>query len=349
MTSQHQGKPKVRVAINGFGRIGRLAFRANLQNPRFEIVAINDLAPLEQSAHLLKWDSVYGKINAEISTSENTIQVNDTSIHYTSIRNPEELPWKDLNIDIVLECTGIFRDEEGAGKHLQAGAKKVVLSAPGKGSIPTFCYGINQSKFNPDRQNIISNASCTTNCIAPVAHVLDNNLSIINGFLTTIHSYTNNQVLADTAHKKDNRRARAAGVSIIPTSTGAAKALGLVLPNLQGKIVGSAIRVPSPTVSLVELICNVKTPTTKEDVNFLLEKAASSNLKGVLAVSHEPLVSVDFRANPNSAIIDAELTECLDKHTIKVVAWYDNEWGYSERLLDMTEYVAKEMQRAEQN
>jgi glyceraldehyde 3-phosphate dehydrogenase len=333
----------VKVAINGFGRIGRLSFRAHLKNKKINIVAINDLAPIDQATHLLKWDSVYGKINHEISHDEENIYIDGTPIKYTQIKDPTQLPWKELNIDIVLECTGIFRTRELASKHLEAGAKKVILSAPGKGEIPTFCYGINHQKFNPDRQTIISNASCTTNCIAPVAKVIDDNFQIINGFMTTVHAYTNNQVLADSFHKKDNRRARAAAQSIIPTSTGAAKALGLVLPNLQGKILGSALRVPTPTVSLVELICNIKTPTTIEDINFVLEKASQNSLKGVLAVSHEPLVSRDYTGNPHSSIVDAELTECIEKHTIKVVAWYDNEWGYSERLINMAEYVAQQM------
>lgn len=333
----------VKVAINGFGRIGRLSFRAHLKNKKINIVAINDLAPIDQATHLLKWDSVYGKINHEISHDEENIYIDGNPIKYTQIKDPTQLPWKELSIDIVLECTGIFRTRELASKHLEAGAKKVILSAPGKGEIPTFCYGINHQKFNPDRQTIISNASCTTNCIAPVAKVIDDNFQIINGFMTTVHAYTNNQVLADSFHKKDNRRARAAAQSIIPTSTGAAKALGLVLPNLQGKILGSALRVPTPTVSLVELICNVKTPTTVDDINFVLEKASSNSLKGVLAVSHEPLVSRDYTGNPNSSIVDAELTECIEKHTLKVVAWYDNEWGYSERLINMAEYVGQQM------
>lgn len=334
----------VKVAINGFGRIGRLSFRAHLKQKKIDIVAINDLHPIDQATHLLKWDSVYGKIDHEISHDQENIYVDGNPIKYTQIKDPSQLPWKDMNIDIVLECTGVFRTRELASKHIEAGAKTVILSAPGKGEIPTFCYGINHQKYNAERQTIISNASCTTNCIAPVAKVIDDNFQIINGFMTTIHSYTNSQVLTDGFHKKDNRRARAAGLSIIPTSTGAAKALGLVLPNLQGKISGSALRVPTPTVSLVELICNVKTPTTVEDINFVLEKASKNILKGVLDVSHEPLVSVDYAQNPNSSIVDAELTECLEKHTIKIVAWYDNEWGYSERLINMAEYVAEQMQ-----
>lgn len=333
----------IKVAINGFGRIGRLSFRAHLKNKKFKIVAINDLAPLEQSAHLLKYDSNYGILPNTIETDENHIIVDGEPVLYTNIKDPTQLPWKDQGVDIVLECTGIFRDKDKASMHLQAGAKTVILSAPGKGEIPTFCYGINHTKYNPERQTILSNASCTTNCIAPVAKVIDDNFQIINGFMTTVHSYTNDQVLADTAHKKDNRRARAAAQSIIPTSTGAAKAIGLVLPNLQGKILGSALRVPTPTVSLVELTCNIKTPTTVEDINFVLEKAAKESLKGILATTNEPLVSADFKGNPHSAIVDLELTECLDKHTIKVTAWYDNEWGYSERLVNMTEYVADQM------
>lgn len=333
----------VNVAINGFGRIGRLSFRAHLKSKKINIIAINDLAPIDQATHLLKWDSIYGQLNHEITHDEENIIIDGNPIRYTQIKDPTQLPWKELNVDIVLECTGIFRTKELASQHLQAGAKTVILSAPGKGEIPTFCYGINHQKFNPDRQTIISNASCTTNCIAPVAKVIDDNFQIINGFMTTVHSYTNSQVLADSFHKKDSRRARAAALSIIPTSTGAAKALSLVLPNLKDKISGSALRVPTPTVSLIELVCNVKTPTTVDDVNYVLEKASEGNLKGVLSVSHEPLVSTDYTGNPHSSIVDAELTECLEKHTIKVVAWYDNEWGYSERLINMAEYVAQEM------
>lgn len=333
----------VKVAINGFGRIGRLSFRAHLKHKKIDIVAINDLNSIEQAAHLLKWDSIYGQIDHEITHDEENIYVDGNPVKYTQITDPTKLPWKEMEVDIVLECTGVFRTRELASKHLEAGAKTVILSAPGKGEIPTFCYGINHQKYNPERQTIISNASCTTNCIAPVAKVLDENFQIINGFMTTVHSYTNSQVLADGFHKKDNRRARAAALSIIPTSTGAAKALGLVLPNLQGKISGSALRVPTPTVSLVELICNVKTPTTVEDINYVLEKAAETTMKGVLQVSHEPLVSVDYTQNPHSSIVDAELTECLEKHTLKVIAWYDNEWGYSERLINMAEYVAEQM------
>ena len=337
----------IKVAINGFGRIGRLSFRAHLKNKKIKIVAINDLASLQQSAHLLKYDSNYGQISQNIETDESNIIVDGETVRYTSISDPTQLPWKELGVDIVLECTGRFNDKESANLHLQAGAKTVILSAPGKGEIPTFCYGINHTKFNPERQTILSNASCTTNCIAPVAKIIDDNFQIINGFMSTIHAYTNDQVLADTAHKKDFRRARAAGESIIPTSTGAAEALGLVLPNLQGKILGSSLRVPTATVSIVELVCNVKTPTSVEDINFVLEKASKESLKGILSTTDEPLVSVDFKGNPHSAIIDLQLTECLDKHTLKVTAWYDNEWGYSERLINMAEYVADQMKSSQ--
>jgi len=332
-----------KVAINGFGRIGRLAFRANLIEPKYEVVAINNPGDIHQLAHLLKYDSVYGKLNADLKVNEDSIEVNGKKIVFTSNRNPEELPWAELNVDIVLECTGVFKDMEGAGKHIKAGAKKVLISAPGKGVDATFCYGINHTDFDPANHTIVSNASCTTNGLAPVTMIIDQELGIQHGLMTTIHSYTGDQGTIDATHKKDWRRARAAALSIVPTTTGAAKAIGIVLPHLKGKLDGLALRVPTPTVSLVDVTFQVEKETTAEEVNAMLEKAANNELKGILEISHEPLVSMDLKQNPHSSILDAELTKVIGGNMVKIMTWYDNEWGYAHQLNQMTAYMGNHM------
>lgn len=328
---------KARVAINGFGRIGRMSFQANLLNEKVDIVAINNPGSVKELAHLLKYDSTYGTLDAEISYDENHLIVNGKKILFTSILNPEELPWAENNIDIVLECTGIFRKKADAEKHLKAGAKKVILSAPGKDFKATYCMGINHQDIKKD-QTLLSNASCTTNCLTPICKVLDENFGIEKGAMTTIHSYTGDQNILDNTHKKDIRRARAAALSMIPTSTGAAKALSEVIPSLDGKISGMAVRVPTPTVSMVDLVVELKKETTSEEINAAFKKAANGELKGILGYEEEELVSSDFKQNSNSSIVDASLTKANGK-LVKVISWYDNEWGYSERIIDMAKYV----------
>ena len=334
---------KTRVAINGFGRIGRLSLRANLENDAVEVVAINDPGDINQQAHLFKYDSVYGIFQGEVEAKEGRLIINGKEIPYFSDRDPENLPWGEHNVDIVLECTGVFRDQEGASKHLKAGAKKVLISAPGKGVDLTACYGVNQQDFDPENHDVVSNASCTTGGLAPATKVIDDNFKIVHGLMTTIHSYTADQRIVDASHKKDWRRARAAALSIIPTATGAAKAIGEVMPHLQGKLDGLALRVPTPTISLVDMVFEVEKETTAEEVNAAFEKAANGELKGVLAVSHEPLVSMDYKGNPNSSIIDAELTKVSNGKMIKIMAWYDNEWGYACRLIDMARQIGEKL------
>ena len=330
-------KPK--VAINGFGRIGRMSFQANLEKEALDIVAINDPGKIEDAALLLRYDSVYGPLDATVEIKdEKTLVVNGKEIAFSNQLDPEQLPWTDLGIDIVLECTGVFRDHAGASKHLKAGAKRVIISAPSKDPDATFCMGINHTDFDSEKHIIISNASCTTNGLAPVTMVLDEEFGIEKGVMTTIHSYTNDQRLTDAGHKNDIRRARAAGLNMIPTSTGAARAIGLVLPHLQGKLDGVSVRVPTPTVSLVDAVFEVKRETTIEEVNDVLRSAAGGNLKGILAVSDEPLVSMDFKKNPNSSIVDADMTKVMG-NMVKIFAWYDNEWGYSVRLVEMAAYI----------
>ena len=331
---------KPRVAINGFGRIGRLVFRANLLSDQLDIVAINDLTDNNALAHLLEFDSVHGHLDADISVKgDDAIIVNGKEIKAYSIRNPEELPWEELGVDIVIECTGVFRTREGAGKHLTAGAKKVVISAPAKDEIDlTVVMGVNDGDYKKDEHHILSNASCTTNCLAPVAKVLDEKFGIKRGLMTTIHAYTNDQKILDLPHK-DMRRARAAGMSMIPTTTGAAKAVGLVLPNLIGKLNGFAVRVPTPDVSLVDLTVEVEKETTAQEVNAAFQAAADGPLKGILGVEARPLVSVDFTGNNHSSIVDSALTEVMGGNLIKVASWYDNEWGYSVRTVDLAELM----------
>jgi len=330
----------VRVAINGFGRIGRSFYRIAHRNPEIEVVAINDLTDVKTLAHLLKYDSVHGKFDANVRVEGDILFVDDKKITVYSNPEPSELPWKELEVDVVLEATGRFRDREGAAKHLEAGAKKVVISAPAKHPDITIVMGVNQEDYEPDRHSIISNASCTTNCLAPVAKVLLENFGIEFGFLTTVHSYTMDQRLLDAPHK-DLRRARAAAVNMVPTTTGAAKAVGLVIPELKGKFNGISIRVPTPDVSLIDFVCTVEKETTPEEVNAALKAAAEGELKGILGYCEEPLVSVDFLGDPRSSIVDALSTEVIGGTLVKVIAWYDNEWGYSCRLVDLIEYMGK--------
>ena len=327
----------VRVAINGFGRIGRLALRALAESGRtdVEVVAINDLGPVETNAHLLKYDSVHGPFPGDVTVDGDSIDIGRGPIKVLAERDPTKLPWKDLNVDVVWECTGIFTAKEKAEVHVQAGAKKVLVSAPSSGADATIVFGVNHDSLTA-AHTVVSNASCTTNCLAPVAFVLNNLVGIEKGYMTTIHAYTGDQPILDTLHK-DLRRARAGALSMIPTSTGAARAVGLVLPELAGKLDGSAIRVPTPNVSVVDLKFIAKKSTSKEEINDALAKASqSNNLKGVLAVNELPLVSLDFNHNPHSSIFDMTQTQVVDGTLCRVVSWYDNEWGFSNRMPDTT-------------
>jgi glyceraldehyde 3-phosphate dehydrogenase len=322
----------MRIAINGFGRIGRLTLRRLIDNADVEIAAINDLTDLETLTHLLKWDSVHGKLPFDASAAGNDLIVNGKTIKVFSEADPAQLPWKDLKIDIVLECTGRFVTEEGATKHLEAGAKKVILSAPGKGNIKTVVIGVNEETLTAD-ERIVSNASCTTNCLAPMAKVLDENFGIEKGYISTVHAYTADQQLQDAPHR-DLRRARAAALSIIPTSTGAAAAVGKVLPQLKGKLDGIALRVPVPDGSLTDFTVILKTNTTTEAVNAAIKNAAQNEMKGILEYSEEPLVSVDIVGNSHSCIFDSALTTVND-NLVKIVGWYDNEYGYACRTAEL--------------
>ncbi|MEC9492206.1 type I glyceraldehyde-3-phosphate dehydrogenase [Flexistipes sp.] len=325
----------VKVAINGFGRIGRCAFRAAVEKAMdIDFVAINDLTDAATLAHLLQYDSVHSKAGFEVDYTDDSIIVNGKKIKVLAEKDPSNLPWKDLGVDVVIESTGLFRKREQASKHLQAGAKKVVISAPAEDPDITVNLGVNFDKYDKEKHNIISNASCTTNCLAPVAKVLNDKFGIVNGLMTTVHSYTNDQKILDLPHK-DIRRARAAAVSMIPTSTGAAKAVGLVLPELKGKLDGIAIRVPTPNVSLVDLSCTLKKQVTKEDVNSAVKEASEGEMKGILLYTEEELVSVDYNGNPYSSIFDAPLTKVMDGNNVKVFSWYDNEWGYSNRIAEL--------------
>ncbi|MEK7664898.1 MAG: type I glyceraldehyde-3-phosphate dehydrogenase [Patescibacteria group bacterium] len=334
----------IKVAINGFGRIGRQTFRIILENHlELEVAAINDLTDNKTLAHLLKYDSVYGILEKEISFSANGILVEGKEYKVLTEKDPEKLPWKKMDIDIVLECTGLFTNEEGAKKHLKAGAKKIIISAPCKEKeIPGFVLGVNADKYNSKETNVMDMGSCTTNCLAPIAKVLNDNFKIKKGFMTTVHSYTNDQKILDLPHK-DLRRARAAGLNIIPTSTGAAKAIGKIIPELDGKLDGIALRVPTPTVSVLDLVVEVEKSTTKEEVNEIFEKEAETeNYKGILRVEKNPLVSTDFKKDTYSAIVDLEETMVKD-NLIKIIGWYDNEWGYSCRLAEFAEFVGKKL------
>lgn len=331
---------KAKVGINGFGRIGRNALKVAVAKSdcNFEVVAINDLTTPETLAHLLKYDSCFGKFEGTVEHTDTSIIVNGKTIKIFAIRNPEEIPWGPEGVEVVLESTGLFTKKEDASKHLRDGVKKVVISAPAKNEDITIVLGVNEEKYDPKEDHIISNASCTTNCLAPVAKVIDENFGIKRGLMTTIHSYTNDQKILDLPHS-DLRRARAAGVSLIPTTTGAAKAVSLVLPQLKGKLNGMAIRVPTPAVSLVDIVLELEKPTTAETINQALKLASETKLKGIMEYTEEPLVSVDFKGNPASSIVDALSTMVLEDNLVKVLAWYDNEWGYSSRTVDLIDYI----------
>ncbi|HAZ47582.1 MAG TPA: type I glyceraldehyde-3-phosphate dehydrogenase [Cyanobacteria bacterium UBA11369] len=332
----------IRVAINGFGRIGRNFMRCWLgrTNSNIDLVAINDTSDPKTNSHLLKYDTMLGKLDADIGYDENSIIVNGKTFKCVSDRNPENLPWKEWEIDLIIESTGVFVSKEGASKHITAGAKKVLITAPGKNDDGTFVVGVNDHLYTHENHWVISNASCTTNCLAPIAKVLHEKFGIIKGTMTTTHSYTGDQRLLDASHR-DVRRARAAAMNIVPTTTGAAKAVGLVLPELKGKLNGIALRVPTPNVSVVDLVVQVEKKTFAEEVNQVLKEAAEGSLKGVLAYSDLELVSTDYRGTDESSIVDASLTMVMDGDMVKVVAWYDNEWGYSQRVVDLAELVAQ--------
>jgi glyceraldehyde 3-phosphate dehydrogenase len=329
----------LKIGINGFGRIGRNFFRATYQDPDIEVIAVNDIADPKTLAHLLKYDSVLGILEADIQTSEDAIIVNNKKTKVFSERDPGNLPWKELGIPIVIEATGLFRKRQDAIKHIeQGGAKKVIISAPAPDPDVMVVLGVNDDMYDPEKHHIISNASCTTNCLAPVAKVLHEEFGIEKAFMTTIHAYTNDQRILDYPHK-DLRRARAAAVSQIPTTTGAAKAVGLVIPELEGKIDGIAIRIPTANVSVVDLVALLKKNVSAEEVNASFKKASEGKLKGILGYSEEPLVSVDYMRNPHSGIVDSLFTRITDNNLVKVIAWYDNEWGYSCRMRDLVKYI----------
>jgi glyceraldehyde 3-phosphate dehydrogenase len=330
----------VKVGINGFGRIGRNIMRAALGNKDFDFVAVNDLTNAATLAHLLKYDSVLGNLKARVEVQGDGIAVDGDVFKVLSFRDPAQLPWKDLGVDVVFESTGLFTDRDSAAKHITAGAKRVVITAPAKGPDITVVMGVNHDKYDPAKHQILSNASCTTNCLAPVAKVLHETYGIKKGWMTTVHAYTNDQQLLDLPHK-DLRRARAAALSIIPTTTGAASAVGEVLPELKGKLDGIAMRVPVPNVSVVDLAVMVDKKTSANEVNGAFRDAANGPLKGILQYMTEPLVSIDFRGNPASSILDADYTKVMDGDFVKILAWYDNEWGYSNRCVDLLNYMAK--------
>jgi glyceraldehyde 3-phosphate dehydrogenase len=329
----------VKVGINGFGRIGRNLLRSALDDPSMEFVAVNDITDPKTLAHLLKYDSVFGTVNTEVSYGDDCIRVKGKSIRVFKVKDPAEIDWSSLGAQVVVESTGLFTKAEDAKKHLKGTVKKVIISAPAKGEDITIVLGVNDKAYDPGKHHIISNASCTTNCLAPAAKVVHDNFRILKGSMTTIHAYTNDQRILDLPHK-DLRRARAAALSMIPTTTGAAKAVGLVLPELKGKLDGYAMRVPTPDVSVVDLVALVEKPTSAEEVNAAFKKAAEGPLKGILEYSEEELVSRDFTGNPNSSIIDAGFTKVIDGTCVKVTAWYDNEWGYSCRVRDLIRFVA---------
>ena len=328
----------IRVGINGFGRIGRNIMRAALTDKNLDFVAVNDLTDAKTLAHLLKYDSVLGNLDRTIEAKGDAISVDGDEFKVLTVKDPAQLPWKDLGVDVVFECTGIFTKRDDAAKHIAAGAKKVIITAPATNPDVTLVLGVNDRAYDKSKHHIISNASCTTNCLAPLAKVVHESFGIKKAWMTTVHAYTNDQNLLDLPHK-DLRRARAAAISIIPTTTGAAKAVGEVLPELKGKFDGIAMRVPTPNVSVVDLVALVEHKTTAEDVNAALKTAANGALKGILQFEEEPLVSIDFRGNPHSSIVDAAYTKVLDGDFVKVLAWYDNEWGYSTRCVDLLKRV----------
>lgn len=329
----------VKIGINGFGRIGKCVFRATLNNPDVEVVAINDLGDIEGSALLLKYDSVHGNLKEEVSVDGEYIVVDGKKVRVFHDGNPANIDWSSENVEIVVEATGRFRKRDDAAQHLGGTVKKVIISAPAKEEDITIVMGVNQDKYDPKNHHIISNASCTTNCLAPFAKVLNEKFGIKRGLMTTVHSYTNDQRILDTPHS-DLRRARAAALSIIPTTTGAAKAVALVLPELKGKLNGFALRVPTPNVSITDLVAELNVETTKEEINATLREAAQGELKGILGVSDLPLVSHDFNGDSRSSIVDADLTMTMEGNMVKVVSWYDNEWGYSNRVVDLAKYIA---------
>ncbi|BDH62905.1 glyceraldehyde-3-phosphate dehydrogenase 1 [Lysinibacillus sp. PLM2] len=328
----------VKIAINGFGRIGRLVFREAMKHDQFEVVAVNDLTDAHQLAHLLKFDSIHGIYDADVQSEDDAFIVNGNRVKVLSEKDPAKLPWGELDIDVVIESTGRFRSMEDVSKHVQAGAKKAILSAPSKGEMPTYVMGVNHTNYSKS-ENVISNASCTTNCLAPVAMVLDEKFGIKRGLMTTVHSYTNDQRILDFPHS-DPRRARAGAVSMIPTTTGAAIAVAKVLPQLKGKLDGFSIRVPTPNVSCVDFVVELNTNVTIEQVNGVLKDAANGELKGILGYNELPLVSIDYNGNSNSSTVDGLSTMVLEDNMVKVLAWYDNEIGYSTRLMDLALYIA---------
>ncbi|MEE0776047.1 MAG: type I glyceraldehyde-3-phosphate dehydrogenase [Bacillota bacterium] len=327
-----------KVAINGFGRIGRLVYRAMYDNKDLEVVAINDLTDAATNAHLLKFDSVHGTWDIDITTEGDEMVVGDKKVKVCAERDPKNLPWKELGVEIVIEASGVFRDAEKAKAHVEAGAKKVIITAPGKNEDGTFVMGVNEETYDPQKHHIISNASCTTNCLAPVAKVIDREFGIVKGLMTTVHSFTNDQRILDQAHK-DLRRARTAASSIIPTTTGAAKAVALVLPQLKGRLNGFAMRVPTPNVSVVDLTVELAKPATAEDINAALKNAAEGQLKGILGYTDLPLVSIDYNHCALSSAVDGDSTMVIGDNMAKIVSWYDNEWGYSNRVVDLAAYV----------
>jgi glyceraldehyde 3-phosphate dehydrogenase len=329
----------IKVGINGFGRIGRNVLRSALGDKEIDFVAVNDLTDTETLAHLLKYDSILGNLEQEISHTENTIKVNNDEFRVFSEKDPGRIPWEEVGAQIVIESTGRFTEKEKAAAHLRGPVKKVIITAPAKNEDLTVVLGVNENVYDPAKHHVISNASCTTNCLAPVAKVINKKFGIKKAQMTTIHSYTNDQVILDFPHK-DLRRARAGALSMIPTSTGAAKAVALVLPELKGKFDGIAVRVPTPNISLVDVVMELERETTTEEVNKALKDAANEELKGILSFESEPLVSIDFRGNPNSSIVDAEYTKVIGGNMVKILSWYDNEWGYSCRVRDLVKYIA---------
>ena len=330
----------IRVGINGFGRIGRNVLRAGVNKEGLEFVAVNDLTDAKTLAHLLKYDSVHGKLQNRVEAKGESLLVDGKAMKVLAQRDPGQLPWRDLGVDVVLESTGRFTDREGGSKHLQAGAKKVVISAPAKDPDVSVVLGVNEKEYNSSKHNIISMGSCTTNCLAPIAKILVDEFGVEYGLMTTIHSYTNDQVILDFPHK-DLRRARAAGMAMIPTTTGAATALSLVIPELKGRMDGMSIRVPTPNVSVVDLVVDLKKETTAEEVNRVLKSYADGKLKGILSFCEEPLVSIDFNGNPHSSIVDGPSTKVIGKRMAKILSWYDNEWGFSNRMVDLMLYLFK--------
>ncbi len=330
----------IRIGINGFGRIGRNVLRASLKEKGFEFVAVNDITDAKTLAHLLKYDSVLGNLECDVKAGDGTITVAGREIKVLSVKDPAGLPWKDLGVDYVIESTGLFTKRDGASKHMTAGAKKVLITAPATDEDITICLGVNEKSYDPAKHHIVSNASCTTNCLAPVAKVIHDTFGIKRGQMTTIHSYTNDQRILDLPHK-DLRRARAAALSMIPTTTGAAKAVSLVIPELKGKMDGISVRVPTPNVSLVDVVFLIEKPAKKEDVNAALKAAADGPMKGILQFCTEELVSIDFRGNPHSSIVDAAYTKVVGDDLLKILSWYDNEWGYSCRVVDLLKYMTR--------